>query len=174
MIPIHRYLILSAIVGLMIGLVFATLFNGCNHHEPEGHYVYNQPEPDTVRKKEFIHDTVHLVKTVYRFKPSKVVVYEKPDTLRRAAIAADTLISGLELSGNCLEIQTISPAGISSVADFKLPEPTMLHLTIDHKGNLEVLPDWKAIRKANRKARWRKVGNWCLMSGAFMVGVVVK
>ena len=174
MIPIHRYLILSAIVGLMIGLVFANLFNGCNRREPEGHYVYNQPEPDTVRKKEFIHDTVRLVKTVYRFKPSKVVVYEKPDTLRRAAIAADTLISGLELSGNCLEIQTISPLGISTVADFKLPEPAMLHLTIDHKGNLEVQPDWKAIRRLERRKKWRKVGNWVLMAGAFAVGVLVK
>ena len=173
MILVNRHLIICLVLGIAAGIVFSGLVNSCKPL-PELAQVYRQPKPDTVRLKERIHDTVRLIKRDYRYLPAKVRVYEKPDTIRRAALEKDTLITGITLSGTGLEVQTISPKGISLVADYKLPEASLITLTLDHKGNLEVQPDLAAIRKKKRRERWRKIGNWALIGGAFVLGAVAK
>ena len=173
MIPMKRNLIISLIIGLVAGLVLSCLVNSCSPKQELGQ-LYRQPNPDTVRIKQRIHDTVRLIKREYRYLPAKVRVYEKPDTIRLAALEKDTLITGITLSGTDLDVQTISPKGISLVADYKLPEASLITLTLDHKGNLEVQPDLAAIRKKLRRERWRKISNWALIGGAFVLGAVSK
>ena len=168
-----RNLIITLVIGLVAGIILSGLVNSCSP-KPELGQTYRQLKPDTVRIRQRIHDTVRLIKREYRYLPAKVRVYEKPDTLRRAVLEKDTIITGLTLSGTDLEVQTISPKGISLVADYKLPEASLITLTLDHKGNLEVQPDMKAIRKKLRRERWRRVGNWALMAGAFALGAGAK
>ena len=169
-----RNLIITLVIGLVAGILFSGLVNSCSPKPELSQAYHRQPKPDTVRIKQRIHDTVRMIKREYRYLPAKVRVYEKPDTLCRAALEKDTLITGLTLSGTDLEVQTISPKGISLVADYKLPEASLITLTLDHKGNLEVQPDLVAIRKKLRRERWRRIGNWVLMAGAFALGAGAK
>jgi hypothetical protein len=132
-----------------------------------------QAKPDTVYLAKAFHDTITLIKKEKQYLPTKVRVYTKPDTLRRKALEHDTLITGLRMKLDKLEIQSITPEGINLVADYKLPEIQCLEMTIDHSGNLELKQDEATLLKQRRKARWRRAGNVALIITAFLVGVVV-
>ena len=165
--------ILLLVLGLITGLVLATsLLRSCTP-EPMATAIKGGTKTDTVYLTKVLTDTIKVIDRVNRYIPQKMMVYQVPDTNRRAALEKDTLFTGLQLKGNRMELQTITPRGISLVMDYKLPESSLHQITIDHKGNLEVIPDSAAIRKLKRRERWRKIGNWGLVVGAFVVGVVI-
>ena len=130
---IEKHLFWAIIAGLVAGMMIGFGVNSCTT-EPEAHF---NPETitDTIRLKEFIpvEKQVPVIRYRNRYLPSKVIEYIKPDTTRRDSIASDTIITGLKLSGSELEVQTISPEGISQISDYKLPQPAGINITLDHK-----------------------------------------
>ena len=165
--------ILLLVLGLITGLVLSTsLLRSCTP-KPRATPLKGANQTDTIYLTKVLKDTIKVIERVNRYIPQKVVVHQVPDTNRRATIEKDTLFTGLKLQGNRMELQTITPRGVSLVMDYKLPEPSLHQITIDHKGNLEVIPDSVAIRKKKRLDRWRKIGNWGLVVGAFVVGVMI-
>lgn len=161
------------VLGLITGLVLATcLIRSCTP-EHGANPIKGDTKTDTVYLTKVLKDTIRVIERVNRYIPQRVVVYQVPDTNRRAALEKDTLFTGLQLQGNRIELQTITPRGVSLVMDYKLPEPSLQQITIDHKGNVEVIPDSAAIKKVKRRERWRRIGNWSLVVGAFVVGVVI-
>lgn len=176
MIPIERYIWLAAFVGIFAGIIIGLSLDGCTRKSgtlPE-RPLAGATITDTVREPYAIHDTVTVIKPEIRYRPSKVTWYQYPDTARRKAMERDTLVSGITITGTDLQVQTIDTAGISKVSDYTLPANLGLDVTIDRKGNLEIVPDAKEARKKKRRERWRKIGNWALVVGAGLLGHGIK
>lgn len=155
--------ILLLVLGLMAGLVLASTFIKSCTPEPRVVPLKGATKTDTVYLTKVLKDTIKVIERVNRYIPQKVVVYQVPDTNRRLALEQDTLFTGLQVKGNRMELQSITPKGINLVMDYKLPEPSLHQITIDHQGNVEVVPDSAAIKKLKRRERWRKIGNWSLV-----------
>lgn len=157
------------ILGIVCLLIIAWYALKSCHPQPVRPSVTTFSKPDTVYFRQVLHDTVEVIQTEYRTVPKTVYVY-KADTARRKEIETDTLVSGLTMKGNDIKIETITPAGITEVSDYKLPEQSLMTATIDHKGNIELLPDAQAMKRKKRRERWRKIGNWALIIGSFVLG----
>lgn len=124
---------------------------------------------DTVYINRVQTDTVLKVITQTRTIPHQVTVY-LPDTARRQRLERDTLVTGLKLTTGRLEVHTISPEGISMLSQYKAPPLQFTTLTMDAEGQVSMQVDSAAIRKAERRAKWRKAGNWALFGLAVGIG----
>ena len=180
----------AALAGFVAFLVLLLLFiRGCGHSPAPlpGPAFVTQVHTDTVRyaTKPFA-DSIpaftglkppHKPGKSYfipvKSEPVKLTVYEAPDTIRRAALQTDTLITGIKTEGDMIEVQTMTPQGENRVAEYKLPEPADFTLTADHKGNLLITPDEKELKRKKRRERWRKIGNWALIVVAFVAGTTL-
>lgn len=129
-------------------------------------------KPDTVFVDRIKTDTVMRIAYKDRYLPRKVTVY-LPDTARRQRLERDNLVTGLVLGPGALRIETITPRGLAMDQDYRLPPPAYLQLTMDAAGALAIGIDSVALRRDQRRARWRKVGNWCLVGAGVVVGVLV-
>lgn len=129
-------------------------------------------KPDTVYIDRIKADTITRIEVIERFLPRTVTIYLS-DTARRKALAADTIISGLELKAGQLKLETITPRGVVMDAEFKLPPMQYTGITIDANGSLKVEVDSAAIRRDQRREKWRRVGNYALIGSAAIIGVML-
>ncbi len=106
----------------------------------------------------------------YRESPPRVVtVYRVPDSLRRQKMERDTLVGGLRYRTGSLEVERITPKGISLVSNYgKLPD--FVTIEMDAKGRVTVLEDPKAKRKAKVKKILGIGWDVIKIGGAFFIG----
>ena len=142
-------------------------------------YRVNKPiqrattKTDTIFKQVILTDTVKIVVPVRREVPVRVEVY-LPDTIRRQRLERDTIVSGLKYQDKRIEIQTISPLGSVEVKGYEVDfGPRIESVEVDNRGNLAVVVDEKEVLKQRRKSRWRKIGNYSLMVGSFVLGAIL-
>ena len=80
------------------------------------------------------------------------------DTLRRQRLERGTLVAGVAMQNSMLEIETISPKGITELATY--PIPPHAKIDIDAMGYASVATDpqaaERAARKERRARRWRR------------------
>lgn len=102
----------------------------------------------------------------------QVVVY-LPDTIRRKRLEKETLVGGVELSHKQLKIESLQPNGVSKVATYELPAPSIYKMSITSEGVASIEIDSAALKRQARIERWRRIGNWALFGSFFVGGVLV-
>jgi hypothetical protein len=122
---------------------------------------------------EYVTDTVYIEKNIPVIeikevvKPQVVKIYIR-DSLAREAAENGNIITGIESKKKKLNIHTIQPNGIPSIAEYNIPH--LPAFKIDGQGRVEF--SQKELKKIKRRQQWRKIGNTALIAGAFVVGVL--
>lgn len=171
---------------LLALIVFALLDGGLRLGWPlPCHSPRETTQPATARRTVSIKPKIVYVDKVkhdtIRIKGENVYVpYEKkiylPDTARRGRMERDTLIAGVKLKGNRLQIDRIDPRGVVVEENLLLPENGLTdggELQIDAQGKAMVQIDPKEARKAKRRKFWRKVGNTAKDVGKVAAGIAL-
>lgn len=146
------------IIVVAIICIFSSvmLLSRCVGHRKD--LVYKTP--DTVYVK--VPYKIIEVKREYIEIPKKVVVY-KVDTIFRARIEKDTLITGVNIKPFMVEVHKITPDGVPLVD--RHDKDLYANLVVDHKGNLEK-------KKERERKRKNRLKNFIIMT-AFVVGAIL-
>ena len=172
---------------ILLGLMVFTLFDWVLRLEwpLPCHFPRETTQPATAQQTVSIKPKIVYVDKVkhdtIRIKGKNVYVpYEKknylPDTARRQRMERDTLIAGVKLKGNRLQIDRIDPRGVVVEENILLPENGLTdgtELQIDAQGKAMVQVDPKEARKTKRRQFWRKVGNTAKDIGKVAGGVAL-
>ncbi len=166
--PRFRAYVFILLLGLAVGLTLAHFYMNVrlNQTKAELAAAYTKPaKTDTVVVHRIYRDTVRVV---VRSRPKTVFVYSRPDTLRRQRLEHDTLIAGVRINSESLEVERLTPRGISLVDNYQLASIPVV-VGIQHGGQVEIVVDKAQLSREKRRRRWKRVG----MAACFAVGLVV-
>jgi hypothetical protein len=139
-------------------------------------YQVKQPEaspPAIIAKPDTVYSDKPIIPVAVASKaiPAKVAIH-KADTVARQQLEKQTIVTGIRKARDKLEVQKMDPLGIAVQEDYPLPEPELIkEIRIDTSGNVEVISEDP--KKANRRKRFKKIGNTVLVAVAFVVGVLI-
>jgi hypothetical protein len=141
-------------------------------------YVSVTAQSTPKKPKIITHKTVAGVKDTVsisaknRFPPNRIDVF-KPDTVRRKRLETDTIVSGIVLKNSSISIQTVTPDGIQLTKRFETPPLQFSKIEIDAEGNLAIGVDSAAIRKEERRMRWRRLRQGAAITAVAVVAYMV-
>lgn len=171
---LFRFYILLAII-LVLGIITNKCSWSCNK---QVEYVPISAEITPVKPKTVNHksaaglkDTVKIA-VKNRLNPTRIDIF-KPDTTRRKLLEKDTIVSGIVLKNGTVNIQTLTPTGIQVTRQFDTPPLQFTKVEVDAAGNLAISVDSSAIKKEERKIRWRKFKQGVLITAVAVLAYTV-
>ncbi|MES2731741.1 MAG: hypothetical protein V4714_08335 [Bacteroidota bacterium] len=160
-----RYIkLVMAIVVVLVALSLRGCFSSNESQFP------TVVRTDTNRVAEMA-EPVRKVPIPERWQPATVWIY-LPDTIARSKVEKGDIVTSTKFAGGRLVVEKISPIGISTKAEYKVPE--LAAVWVDVEGNVNIVED----KKAKRREWWRKSGNKVLIGaalvGGFVLGTTIK
>lgn len=125
------------------------------------------PAPDKTDSVTVNHP-IHITQTdpIKRFPPTTVYVYV-PDTLARAKVEKQDIITDVSIQNGLIDVEKISPRGVGIKQEYHIPQ--LAGIRIDGQGMVVITDD----KKARHKAWWQKVGRRALLVGTFVGGIFI-
>ena len=161
------------LLGLAVGLAltFSYMNAQLNQTQAELAAVYSRPiKTDTVVVNRVFRDTVRIV---VRSKPKTVYVYTQPDTVRRKRLERDTLIGGVRLNPRMLEVEMLTPKGVSILESYPILECNALVVSINNKGQVNIKMDEKEAKRLKRQKAFRRATEIGALALAFTFGTFI-
>lgn len=163
-----RYLLLFLVALVTaLALAFYTTCSRLKAREAEIALISQRPQKtDTVYVNRVYRDTIRIVQ---KAKPRTVYVYTQPDTARRRRLEQDTIIGGIRLDSRKLEVELLTPKGVSLVESYRLPHQLPVQLELSQKGQVSLVVDPYGTPK---KVRKNKALPWVvglLLIGGYLV-----